>query len=109
MATYIASLAAFSLLAGGCASSGPANGAIGAPVEGPSFDRKVLIGTNTRSVNVDGGEVVRFVVREPDGADRSFTWHFDTARETVGDLSKLAPAGILSRPVRVVVGPNPRY
>ena len=99
---------AFSTLAG-CASTGPADLSLGTPAEGRSYDRKVQIGVNTKYVNVDDGEVVKFVVREPDGADKSFTWHFDTARETVGDLSKLAPTGVLDRPVKVYVGANPRY
>ena len=106
--TTFAASVAFSLLAG-CASAGSADLNLGTPAEGLSYDRKVLIGVNTKVVNVDGGEVVKFVVEEPDGADKSFTWHFDTVRETVGDLSKLAPVGVLGRPVKVVVGPNPRY
>lgn len=107
VATFAASVA-FSLLAG-CAFTGPSYSDLGTPAEGRSFDRKVVIGPNTKWVNVDGGEVVKFVVQETDGADKSFTWHFDTFSETVGDLSKLAPPGVLGRPVKVFVGPNPLY
>ena len=107
VATFAASVA-FSLLAG-CDSTGPANLNLGTPAEGRFYDRKVLIGVNTKFVNVDDGQVVKFVVDEPDGADKSFIWHFDVGRETVGDLSKLAPIGVLGRPVKVYVGPNPRY
>jgi hypothetical protein len=107
VAAFAASVA-FSLLAG-CASTGPANLNLGTPAEGRSYDRKVLIGVNTKFVNVDDGQVVKFVVHESDGADKSFAWHFDVGRETVGDLSKLAPPGVLGRPVKVYVGPNPRY
>ena len=107
MATVVASIA-LSLLAG-CASAGPANLDLGTSAEGRSYDRKVLIGMNTKYVNVDDGEVIKFVIHEPDGADKSFTWHFDAARETVGDLDKMAPTGVLGRPVKVYVGPNPRY
>ena len=107
LAMFGASIA-FSLLAG-CASAGPANLDLGTLAEGRSYDRKVLIGMNTKYVNVDDGEVIRFVVHEPDGADKSFTWRFDAARETVGDLDKLAPTGVLGRPVKVYIGPNPRY
>jgi hypothetical protein len=106
-ATYAASVA-FSLLAG-CASTAFTDVSLGTPAEGRSYDRKILIGTNARFVNVFDEEVIKFVVQEPDGAERSFTWHFDAARGTVGDLSKLAPAGALGRPVRVNVETNPRY
>jgi hypothetical protein len=107
VATFAASLA-FSLLAG-CASTRPANLNLGTPAEGRSYDRQVLIGVNTKFVNVDDGQVVEFVVHEPDGTDKSFAWHFDVGRETVGDLSELAPIGVLGRPLKVYVGPNPRY
>jgi hypothetical protein len=107
-AAAFAAVAALSLLAG-CASTHSAVPALGTPAEGHSYDRKVLIGTNTKFVNVDAGEVIKFIVREPDGTDRSFTWNFNIVRETVGDLSTIAPAGILDRPVRVVVAPNPLY
>lgn len=99
---------AFSLLAG-CASTGPSNPDLGTPAEGRSYDRKVVIGLNRKWVNVIGGEVVKFVVQEPDGTDKFFTWRFDTSLETVGDLSKLAPSGVLGRPVKVFVGRNPLY
>jgi Heavy-metal resistance protein CzcE len=107
MFTFAASVA-FSLFSG-CVSIGLANLDLRTPAQGHSYDRKVLIRANTKFVNVDDGEVVKFVVQEPDGADKSFTWHFDTARETVGDLSKLAPTGVLGRSVKVYVGLNPRY
>jgi hypothetical protein len=107
VATFAASVA-FSLLTG-CASTSPVNVDLGTPADGRIFDRKVLVGATTKFVNVDDGEVIKFVVHEPDGADKSFTWHFDAARETVGDLSQLAPTGVLSRPVKVYIGLNPRY
>jgi hypothetical protein len=107
VSTFAASVA-FSLLAG-CAATPSANLNLGTPAEGRSYDRKVRIGANTKFVNVDDGQVVKFVVHEPDGADRSFTWHFNVGRETVGDLGTLAPIGVLGRPVKVYVGPNPRY
>jgi len=94
-------MVAFALLAG-CASADD-------DTRGPSYDRKVLIGVNTRIVNVESGEVVKFLVQEPDSTDRSFTWDFGRAREAVEDLGKFAPAGMLKHPVRVVIGPNPRY
>ncbi len=83
------------------------------PIRGFSRGRFVKdsqsIGLSTIQAYYNDGEVVKFVVHEMDGADKSFTWHFDVPRETVGDLSKLAPTGVLDRPVKVYVGPNPRY
>ena len=108
MVAAFAALAAFSLLAG-CASTHSAVSALGTPAEGHSYDRKVLIGLNTKFVNVDAGEVIKFIVQEPVGADRSFTWRFNIVRETVGDLSTIAPIGVLDRPVKIIVGPNPLY
>jgi hypothetical protein len=93
----------------GCASADHSALSFGSLVEGRSYDRKVLIGARTEFVNVNDGEVIRFVVHETDGVDKSYTWRFEVPRETVGDLSKLAPAGILGRPLKVYVGPNPRY
>jgi len=107
VAAFAAS-AVFSLLSG-CASTASADLALGTPADGPSYDRKILIRENAKFVNVQDGEVVKFVVQEPDGADKSFTWRFDAARETVADLSRLAPAGVLGRPVKVYIGSNPRY
>lgn len=108
MVAALTASAALSLLAG-CATTHSADLALGTPVDGHFYDRKVLIAVNTKFVNVDAGEVIRFVVHEPDGTDRSFTWHFNIVRETVSDLGAIAPAGVLDRPVKVIVGPNPLY
>jgi heavy-metal resistance protein CzcE len=108
LAAALATSAALSLPTG-CASTRSAGPALGTPAERHSHDRTVLIRPNTKVVNVDGGEVITFIVREPDGTERSFTWNFDIARETVGDLRTIAPAGMLDRPVRVVVAPSARY
>jgi hypothetical protein len=108
MAAAFATSAAFSLLAG-CAFTHSIDLALGTPADGHFYDRRVLIGVNTRSVNIDAGQVIKFIVQEPDGTDRSFTWRFNIVRETVVDLSTIAPAGVLDRPVKVVVGPNPLY
>ena len=108
MVVAFAASAAFSMLAG-CASTHSATLDLGTPAEGHSYDRKVLIGVNTKFVNVDAGEVIEFIVQEPDSADRSFTWRFNIARETVGNLSTIAPTGVLDRPVKIVVGLNPLY
>jgi hypothetical protein len=107
-AAAFAASAAFSLLSG-CASTASVNFDLGTPADGRSYDRMILIRENAKFINVQDGEVVKFVVQEPDGGDKSFTRRFDAARETAGDLSRLAPAGVLGRPVKVYVGFNPRY
>ena len=99
----LAAVVAFSLLAAGCASIEPTNLDLGTLTEGRFYDRKIVVRADTKYVNVDDGEVIKFVIQEPGSADTSFTWHFDTPRQTVGDLSKLAPSGVLSRPVKVYV------
>src|SRR4030095_5752465 len=107
VAAFAASTA-LSLLAG-CASTPSVSPALGTPARGHSYDRRVSIKANTKFVNIDAGEVIKFIVREPDGTDRSCAWNFNVVREAVGDLSTIAPAGILDRHVTVVVGPNPHY
>jgi hypothetical protein len=107
VATLAVSMA-LSLLAG-CASTVPTVSSLGKSAEGRSYDRTIRIGLSTRFVNVDSGEVIKFVVQEPDGAAKSFTWTFARAREAVGELGQLAPVGVLDRPVKVIVGPNPLY
>jgi hypothetical protein len=65
----------------------------------------IVIRPETRYVNVEGGEVVRFII-----GSQSFTWHFNVAR-TVGafDLNEVAPPGMLDHTVRAYVAPDPLY
>lgn len=71
-------------------------------VDAPS-DRSVVIGAQTRAVNVTNGETVTFTV-----GDRRFTYAFD-AWSTIGaiDLAAIAPKGVTVPPVRVYIAPNP--
>jgi hypothetical protein len=56
-------------------------------------------------VNVEGGQIVRFIV-----GDKAFNWNFYTARSVSSfDLNDVAPAGMLDHPVRAYVSPDPRY
>lgn len=85
-----------------------ANPLLGTPVHDVTPDRSIVIDSNTRWVNVTGGETIRFVVRN--GAERSFSWLFDTYdRRVVADLAEIAPSGILNRPVKAYVATDPRY
>lgn len=68
-------------------------------------DRHVVIKADTKWVNIDDGDTVKFDVN-----GNSFTWHFDTLRgESAFELSKIAPEGVDVGKVIVYVGANPLY
>ncbi len=104
-----------------CAQNKPASGAgaqmkadkaaknVGKPAaENEDYDRKIRIGLKTKSVNIDGKQVVKFIIKQPDGSDKTFMWNFDVVNTTV-DLNKVAPEGVLNRPVKVWVGADPDF
>ena len=95
-------VAAFALLLSGCAARGDL---LGVPSIDAPGQRTITIDTGTRWVNVTSGETVRFIV----GA-RSFTWNFQTG-VTINkfDLTRIAPAGLLTQAITVYVAPNPLY
>jgi hypothetical protein len=68
-------------------------------------ERTITITPETTSVNVEGGQIVRF-----DVGGQTFTWNFDSA-ETVNsfDLNQVAPSGLLDHVVTAYVAPNPLY
>ncbi|MBD8531654.1 MULTISPECIES: CzcE family metal-binding protein [unclassified Massilia] len=67
--------------------------------------RTVTIAPQTRYVNVNQGDIVKF---EVDG--KAFAWQFDTERPQGWlDLSLFAPKGTNTHAVQVFVGPNPLY
>src|SRR5258706_585978 len=59
--------------------------------------RTIVIGANTRSVNVNHGEVVKFVAN-----GQEFTWDFDGVPQAF-DLKQVAPQGALDHDVRVYI------
>lgn len=65
-----------------------------------------MITPGTRYVDVEGGEVVRFVV---DG--KEFAWRFNVAPRSVTSfpLNAVAPPGTLDHVVQAYVAPDPRY
>jgi hypothetical protein len=74
-----------------------------APVTGAN--RTIVISPDTRYVNVEGGEVIRFVV-----GGKEFGWDFYVARTVhTFDLKEVAPVGLLDHSVRVYLTPDPRY
>ena len=80
----------------------------GAYGDGGRYDREIVVGANVRWVNVVAGQVIRFVVPDK-GASAAFTWYFDTWGSRVADLSRLAPAGMVERPIKVYIADDPRY
>ncbi|MDQ2820997.1 MAG: CzcE family metal-binding protein [Pseudomonadota bacterium] len=70
-----------------------------------SSTRVVVIDADTRWVNVDGGDTVRFIV-----GDRSFAWNFQVNPSiAMFYLQQIAPPGALTHRVAVYVAPNPLY
>jgi hypothetical protein len=108
------SVAAATAILSGCAAHGPGPfdnpvNLLGAPVSDrvavESSQRTITITPETRYVNVTSGETVRFIA----GA-QSFAWSFQTGPTiTMFDLNRIAPPGLLTRPIPVYVAPNPLY
>lgn len=73
---------------------------LGEPGRPSAADRTVDIYGDTHSVRVKHGEVVKFVSN-----GQEFTWAFDGLPQTL-HLNEIAPAGVLSRTVRVYVDPS---
>lgn len=79
--------------------------AYGTPAPADAAGRTIVLGDDTRAVNVNDGETVRFV-----HGDRSFAWTFDTLqRDGVAALGKIAPEGFGADGAKVYIAPNPLY
>ncbi len=67
--------------------------------------RTVVVGPDTTYINVDRGDVVKFVV-----GDKSFSWSFDTP-STISEvtLNQVAPAGMLDHTVKAYIKRIPVY
>lgn len=76
----------------------------GSPATAQEAARTIVIGPQTKHVNLIGGEIIRFAV----GND-SFTWSFDGAQFPAKiDISRISN-GLLQRPVFAYVEGNPMY
>jgi hypothetical protein len=77
----------------------------GEPGQPAAATRTVVIHPETRYVNVEGGQTIKFVA-----GGKEFAWNFNVGR-TIGvfDLNQVAPAGVLDHLVRVYITPDPRY
>ena len=79
---------------------------LGDPAPPTAAGRAIAISPNTKFVNVQGAEVVRFDV----GANKSFAWSFNgSVVVTSFDLARVAPSGMLDHAVTAYVSPNPLY
>jgi hypothetical protein len=77
----------------------------GEPADPAAAQRTIVILPETRYVNVEGGQVVRFVT-----GDKEFAWNFFVAKSVSSfELNEVAPPGILAHTVRAYVSPDPRY
>jgi hypothetical protein len=78
---------------------------LGETASATAANRTITITPDTKYVNVQGGQTVRFNVGE-----KTFTWDFD-GPDTVWafDLNKVTPPGLLDHTVTAYVSPNPLY
>ena len=78
---------------------------LGNPAPDAAATRTIVIGPDTKWVNVTGGDIVKFVA---DG--KSFAWAFNVATSVSRfDLARVAPPGVLDRQIYVYLAPDPRY
>jgi hypothetical protein len=78
---------------------------LGDPVPVEAASSTIVVQSDTKWVNVTGGDIVRF-----DVGGKSFAWSFNVATGVTNfDLAKVAPPGILSRPLQAYVAPDPKY
>ncbi len=71
---------------------------LGTSIDATQGRRTIEIGPDTRWVNVTHRESVRFVIN-----GQSFGWRFDGPGARAVDLQRIAPAGLLNRPLTVYV------
>lgn len=77
----------------------------GQPAPVTAAERTIVITPATRYVNVEGGQIVKFVL-----PDKEFAWNFNTAQTVASfSLNDVAPPGVLTQPVRAYVSPDPKY
>lgn len=77
----------------------------GQPAPISAAERTIAITPNTKYVNVEGGQIVKFVV-----GGKAFAWNFNTASSINSfDLNDVAPPGVLNHVVRAYVSPDPKY
>ena len=100
-------LCAQGLLLSACAYQSPEwpNEFLGNPAPPAAATKTIVIPSNTKWVNVTGGDIVKFVVE-----DKTFAWAFNVASNVDAfELNRVAPPGMLDHRVVAYVAPDPRY
>ncbi len=78
---------------------------LGNPAPSNAATRTIVIKPDTKWVNVEGGEIINFVV-----GDKAFGWDFFVGSGISSfDLRRVAPPGILNHRVEAYVTPDPKY
>jgi hypothetical protein len=78
---------------------------LGETAPATAADEAITINHDTRYVNVQGGQIVRF-----DIGGQTFTWNFDGAASVQSfDLNQVTPPGLLDHSVMAYVSPNTLY
>ena len=78
---------------------------LGSPIPETTAEKTIEIFPETKWVNVDGGETYRFVIE-----GKAFGWAFNAPYGPSSfDLQRVAPPGMLNRPVTAYVKPDPKY
>lgn len=88
-------------LISGCAATavtGPAD-ALGARADARQATREVVITPQTRWINVESGETVRFSA----AGGESVIWYFDTPSWAIGRLGDIAPKLAQGRDIKIYV------
>lgn len=78
----------------------PAGAALGAQGDARQVTREVVITPQTRWVNVESGETVRFSVAQ---GGESVVWYFDTPSWATGRLGDIAPKLAQGRDIAIYV------
>ena len=76
---------------------------LGDPAPAAVADRTITITPDTKYVNVQGGQTVKF-----DVGGKTFAWDFD-GPVTSFDLTRIAPPDLLDHTVTAYVSPNPLH
>ncbi|GGC57378.1 CzcE family metal-binding protein [Undibacterium terreum] len=76
---------------------------LGEPAPADKATRTISIDANTRYVNVEGGETIRFEIN-----GKAIAWVFDGSVSSF-DLERVMPNGLLDHKVMAYVSPNPLY
>lgn len=99
----------FVLLLAACQDMKPLGGPppldlLGAPAPVTAAIRTIVITPETQWVNVEGGEIVRFIV-----GNQMFAWNFIGWGIDSFELNRVAPPGLLKHKIIAYVSPDPRF